>query len=281
MTVIELGDLRAARPGHESGRGWFDPRAVRRFTLAVVAVLCAATVTGSARPEPTLLRPVWSVPIGRDSFVNIVRSAVFVLSADAHPRVTAYELADGSVRWSKLLDASRTWLTAEEPGALMVPIELPDGVTAATVALDVRTGAELWRLPGDVVHSSPDSALLVTPGTTVRQVRISDGAVLWSRTVAGAQSWTVAGPEPRSARIVALTADGRVEVIRLADGTRMSSGRVPVGGGNPADAEIGADGGILYVNRTEQSTPTVTAYDLDTLRQRSRSPPRSCCCATR
>jgi outer membrane protein assembly factor BamB len=282
MTVIELGE-----PGTEWPPGPVERQAgrrdLRRFVVSVLAVLCAATMTGSAPPGPALLRSEWSVPISQSSRVSIVRNTVFVLAVDAGAQITAYDLADGAVRWSRRLTVSRTWMTAEEPGAVMVPIgrtvvryvngagqRVIEGVTEATVALDVLTGAEMWRLPGDVVHSTPETALLAEPGATVRQVRIADGAVLWTRTVPGAESWAVAGREQRSARIVAVSADGRVEVLRLADGSRTSAGRVPISATGRADDGLGADAGVLYLSRSAGGHATVTAYDLDTLNPRWR-----------
>lgn len=266
--VIDLGEPGSAPPRRPRRR--FDPASVRDVALAAVIVLCAATLSASARPRPDLIDPGWTVGIGRNSVVKMTARTVFVLSSDGGARITAYELADGTVRWSRPVPVSRLRLDAAEPGVVLVPVgrtsiryvndlgqAIISGLTEATVALDPRTGAERWRQPGEVVHSTPETAFLVQPGATVRQVRTADGAVLWSRSVPGAESWLVAGHELRSARIIAVTADGRVVVLRLADGTDVSRGDVP------AD-EVGADA-MVYANRTVGGRAMVTAYDLDSL----------------
>jgi outer membrane protein assembly factor BamB len=263
MTIIELGD-----PGSAAARSVPAPRrrephiAVR---LAAVALLCVAAIGGSARPAPTMIRPGWSIPFDRTSIVKVTPGTVFILSTGGGSQVTAYDLGNGAVRWSKRLPMSRGRMTAAESGALMVPVG-PAGDTEATVALDRRTGAEMWRLPGDVVHATPETALLAGPDATMRQVRIADGAEIWSRPLGHAVSWTILGPEPRSVRIVIAAPDGRVQVLRLSDGALLSHGRLPTSVGVP----VKEDAGVLYVNRMETNRAVAAAYDLDTLTMRWR-----------
>jgi outer membrane protein assembly factor BamB len=154
-------------------------------------------------------------------------------------------------------------MTARVPGAVLVPILLE-----GTVALDPRTGAEMWRLPGDIVAATPETALLTQPDRTLNLVRMADGARIWSRAIEGDESWAVVGPERQ--RIVAATPDGRLRVLRLSDGALLSEGRVENGTGVPVRNGLVAESGRLFVNRMETDRAVVTAYDLDTLRQRWR-----------
>jgi outer membrane protein assembly factor BamB len=69
---------------------------------------------------------------------------------------------------------------------------------------------------------------------------------------------------------VAATPDGRVQVLRLSDGALLFQGRVDDGSGVPVRNGLVAESGLLFVNRLETGRAVVTAYDLDTLRQRWR-----------
>ncbi|GIE47007.1 hypothetical protein Ani05nite_05410 [Amorphoplanes nipponensis] len=261
MTIIELGDPGSAATAPARRRREHD--VVRRWAAAAVAALCAATLTGSAVSGSAVVRPRWSVALSLTSLVDVARDAVFVQSINAGSQVTAYELGSGAVRWSRGLPRPRGRMTARVPGAVLVPILLE-----GTAALDPRTGAEMWRLPGDIVFATPGTALLAQPDRTLVLVRMADGGRIWSRAIEGDESWAVVGPERQ--RIVAATPDGRLRVLRLSDGAVLSQGRVDNGSGVPVRNGLVAESGRLFVNRLEADRAVVTAYDLDTLRQRWR-----------
>src|SRR3954452_2600304 len=161
MTIIELGDPGSAATAPAPARRRLDHRIAVRWAAAAVTVLCAATLTGSAVSGSTVIRPRWSVTFSPTSLVDAARDTVFVQSINAGSQVTAYELGSGAVRWSKGLPMPRGRMTARVPGAVLVPILLE-----GTVALDPRTGAEMWRLPGDIVSATPETALLTQPDRT-------------------------------------------------------------------------------------------------------------------
>ncbi|GAA3923461.1 outer membrane protein assembly factor BamB family protein [Actinoplanes auranticolor] len=263
MTIIELGDPGSPATAAAPARRRVDHRVVMRWAAAAVAVLCAATLTGSAVSGSAVIRPRWSVAFSLTSLVDAARDTVFVQSINAGSQITAYELGSGAVRWSKGLPMPRGRMTARVPGAVLVPILLE-----GTVALDPRTGAEMWRLPGDVVSATPETALLRQPDRALSLVRMADGSRIWSRAIEGDESWAVVGPERQ--RIVAATPDGRVQVLRLSDGALLSQGRVDNGSGVPVPNGLVAESGLLFVNRMETDRAVVTAYDLDTLQQRWR-----------
>ncbi len=263
MTIIDLGDPGSAATAPAPARRRPDHRAVMRWAAAAVAVLCAVTLTRSTVSGSTEIRPGWSVAFSATSLVDAAGDTVFVQSVNAGSQVTAYELRSGAVRWSKGLPMPRGRMTARVPGAVLAPILLQ-----GTVALDPRTGAEMWRLPGDVVHATPGTALLTHPDRTVSLVRMTDGGRIWSRAIEGDESWAVVGPQRQ--RIVAAAPDGRLQVLRLSDGALLSQGRVENGTGVPVRNGVLAQAGLLFVNRMEGDRAVVTAYDLDTLRQRWR-----------
>jgi outer membrane protein assembly factor BamB len=262
MTIIELGDPGSAATAPAPARRRLHHRVVAR-RAAAVAVLCAATLAGSAVPGSTVIRPRWSVALSLTSLVDAARDTVFVQSINAGSQVTAYELGSGEVRWSKGLPMPRGRMTARVPGAVLVPILLQ-----GTAALDPRTGAEMWRLPGDVVSATPGTALLTQPDRTLSMVRMADGGRIWSRAIEGDESWAVVGPERQ--RIVAATPDGRLQMLRLSDGALLSQGHVDNNSGVPVRNGLVVESGLLFVNRLETDRAVVTAYDLDTLRQRWR-----------
>jgi outer membrane protein assembly factor BamB len=261
MTIIELGDPGSAATAPARRR--LDHRFVMRWAAAAVAVLCAATLTGSAVSGSTVIRPRWSIAFSSTSLADATRDTVFVQSINVGSEVTAYELGSGAVRWSKGLPMPRGRMTARVPGVVLVPILL-----AGTVALDPRTGVELWRLPGDVVSATPETALLTQPDRTLILVRMADGSRIWSRPIAGDESWAVVGPERQ--RIVAATPDGRLQVLRLSDGALLAQSRGEIDSGVPFRTGLFAESGRLFVNRMETDRAVVTAYDLDTLQQRWR-----------
>lgn len=234
-----------------------------RWAAAAVAALCGVTLTGSAVSGSAVIRPRWSVAFSATSLADAARDTVFVQSINVGSQVTAYELDSGAVRWSKGLPMPRGRMTARVPGAVLVPILLQ-----GTVALDPRTGAEMWRRPGDIVSATPGTALLRQPDRTLILVRMADGSRIWSRAIEGDESWAVVGPERQ--RIVAATPDGRIRVLRLSDGALLSEGRVENGSGAPVRNGVVAESGLLFVNRMEADRAVVTAYDLDTLRERWR-----------
>ncbi|AGZ40818.1 outer membrane protein assembly factor BamB family protein [Actinoplanes friuliensis] len=263
MTIIELGDPSSAATAPAPARLRLDHRGVVRWAAAAVAALCAATLTGSAVSGSTVIRPRWSVAFSQTSLADAAGDTVFVQSINVGSQVTAYDLGSGAVRWSKGLPKPRGRMTARVPGALLVPILLE-----GTVALDPRTGAEKWRLPGDIVSATPETALLRQPDRTLSLVRMADGRPIWSRAIEGDESWAVVGPQRQ--RIVAATPDGRLQVLRLSDGALLSQGRLENGSGVPVTNGVVAESGLLFVNRMETDRAVVTAYDLDTLRQRWR-----------
>jgi outer membrane protein assembly factor BamB len=287
VSAIDLGDITAGPP--EVPEPPMTSRALRRATLALVTVLSVATVSASTRPEPSrLVHPMWSIATTDLSPFYLDHDTVFVLANGWD--LTAYALADGRVRWSKRLTEPQLNATAGDMPALLLPSGHtvittvgPDGqrtldnVTAATVALDPVTGAQRWRIPGDIAQHSAEAALLVEPDPhsgrprTFREVRIGDGAVMWARAAGSPDYWAAGGDEIHSGHLVTTAADGRTEVFRLVDGRRTAAGRLPLHRGRRQIGDsimLEVDPAAMYLNRTEGGRLTVAAYDLATLRPR-------------
>ena len=294
MTVIELGDLASGSDqphSPEPPRG-FDRRLVRRVGVALTAVLCLLTVTASARPGPPRgLRTLWSIPFSFGDQFTLTADTLFTGVQDAAGELAAYDLADGVKRWSTPVPDPTAWATVAGPaGVVLVPngrvakqVAAPDGTTyyneyhRETIALDAGTGAELWRHSGEVYATTVDAVLLSerddegAETEALSLVRIRDGGTIWTRSGLSAQRVTTGGADPfRPDLLLTVTPAGGVEVLRLADATRIAAGRVGWQAGSPQEGtftDVFLDGGRIYVRVAGPRGSSLTAYALDTLRQ--------------
>jgi len=221
---------------------------------------------GSGQPGITLAEPAWRVAFQPDSIVTVGKDAVFVLAGDADSdyssQITAYDLGTGKPRWATAIPFPRGAVRLWQPGVLLVPVELHGGARA-TEALDVSRGALRWRLPGDVIDATPETALLGGADVTLRLVRMADGTTVWSQPADGLASWTVAGTDRSPARIVVAGADGQVRILRPADGATQWQGYLPGGRYVPFSGGLIAAAGVVYVSQMGTGGDAVTAYDLD------------------
>jgi outer membrane protein assembly factor BamB len=291
MTVIDLGRVdhegddppAASRPRPLRRSEW------RRLLVAVIAVCCVLTVTGSARPDPRGLVQLWDVPFALDANAYLLSGDdVFVLEHSGERRLTAHDARTGAVRWSIAADTAElagvkagTLLMSE--GFTVINHEEPDGSSSSrqfsrdTVGVDTATGRRLWQQPGEIATTLGDHALLLEWDETggrarrIRMVRLGDGGTVWSRDRADAVSWTIdRAPGVPADRLLTVTAQGRAEVISLADGSVVTTGTLP----RPITAQTDQDysvvtlqGRQLYQDQTVRGRTTITAYDIDTLRQ--------------
>ena len=295
MAVIELGlvhpDDDDPYPG--PSRRPLPPRERRRLLVAVVAVCCVLTVTGSARPEPHGLPRLWSIPFAPEgSDFQLVGDGIYVLSRPSD-RLTAYDARSGVVRWSIADLDGPIWMTAVQEGVLLLPTGIttvthaePDGTQSSrefsrdTVAIDAATGRQLWRARGEVAAALGDRVLLAEWNATgerarrLRMVRLRDGAAVWSRDRGELAYWTTdttAGAQAE--RVVTVDPRGGAEVLAIADGSVVTTGRLPWteptrGGDN---SMITVTGRRLHLDQTVHGESSVTAYDTDTLRRLWRS----------
>ncbi len=274
--VIDLGtvtaDDDAAAP---DDRPFRPPRPTDRRLLAVlVAVLCLLTAGASALPRPALVRVTAVLPYQQNGTFDVTARTAYVVIGGAEPTLSAYALPGGRQLWTAPLEWPSAGVNAEEAAGVV----LIAGGDRVTVALDAATGRERWRRPGLLSASAGGAALLADYADddgrlrALRSVRLADGAPLWSRDVAPDHSWMLTtsrtGATAEPDRIVTVMSDGRVSVLRLADGGEVVAGRVvwrAQTGRDTGFTEVNADGGALYVGRHDPAGITVTAYALDTL----------------
>jgi outer membrane protein assembly factor BamB len=293
MTVIELGLVTDGgdQPPADLTRRPLRRAELRRVLVAVVAVVCALTVTGSARPDPHGPARLWSTSFnqGADTFM-LSGDAAYVLAPGRNTRLTAYDLRTGAMRWSNSNIASPNWIGQIHAGALLLPADYTtarftdsDGTEISrefsrdTIAIDAGTGRQLWRRPGEM-SAATDGRVLLTQWNgdgsrveTMRVIRIADGGTVWSRPFGHLASWVTDGLNPAAAdRLVTATAKGEVEVLDLADGSRKAAATLPWGRrstGNDQDTSLTVQGHRLYVQRSGTGPTVVTAYDTETLRR--------------
>jgi len=293
MAVIELGLVpsHGDEPAVEPTRRPRHRAELRRVLVALVAVCCVLTVTGSTRPEPHGLTQLWSVPYSPDADAyRLVGDALYVLSQNGDRQLTARDIRTGAVRWSTTAVDDASWMmTTVEAGVLLMPTSVsmisrrdPDGTTYSrevsrdTVAIDTATGRRLWQRPGEFTTALGDRVLLAEWNETgerarrLRMVRLRDGGTIWSRDRGDLASWTTdTTPGTRPDRLVTVTAQGRVEVLALADGAVVTTGTLPwpTALGNNDYSAVTVQGRRLFLDQTVRDRSTVTAYDTETMRR--------------
>ena len=291
MTTIDLGDI--SSPDGEAPSHPLDRRLIRRVALFGTALLCLFMITASARPAaPHGLRPLWGVALANTDSALLGADAVYTYrSTGGTTRLTAYDLVTGAVRWERtfsvpvafpqLAERAGLVLLAADPQTASRPPGGPEApfpeFNRATIALDARTGEQRWTAPGAAAIVAADTVLLA--GYTdygyyarLTLARLSDRRTLWTRATPGqvySMVSTAAGSDPeRPDRIVTATLDGQIDVLRYADGGRVTGGRVPW---IPPDSEhnqfndVAIGGGYLTVNRSRNGRAELGVYRLDTL----------------
>jgi hypothetical protein len=287
MTLIELGEVSS---GSEPEEPSAPPRGsdIRRIAVLLVAVLCVLTVTGSERPEPRGIPVLWTARYIGDQF-TLTGDTLYVLGPGGAPELTAYDAANGSIRWVREAFSPASWVNTEVPGLLLLPITvertvLDDNGNAysqptvkTTVALDARTGRELWRATGEANLWTDDMIMFVewdeesTRPARFRVVRGADGSAVWTyQPVAGVTTWTTTGAEPlRPDRLITATDIGDVEVRRFSDGSVVTAGKVPwrtAASRNGGYTQLFSSHHTLLVITEDAGRQTVAGYVPDTLR---------------
>lgn len=288
MSVIELGDFTAGQrqPAPAEARRLFDRHLRRQIVLVLLGVLVLALVQASAVPQTSGLGAGWNLAFdGSDAFL-LSHGQLVVLRNDRQQTLSAYDLADGTPRWSRRLPYSAAALDPTSvDGVVLLPVGLTSNETrmpagqliwnyysTETVALDTTTGRELWRQPGDVAEVAGDTAVLVThagggpSADRLRLVRVRDGATVWTAP-SDAYDWTLVQP----GYLVTVSLTGDLRSYRLADGTLAGRQTVSWSTGSLDDRTSAAlDGGhgLLYVLTGRPEGAGVAAYDPATLAPR-------------
>jgi hypothetical protein len=294
MAVIELGLVHPdGDESPEPARRPLPRGELRRVLVALVAICCVLTVTGSARPEPRGLVQLWSAPYSPDADgYRIAGDTIYLLSRVGDRRLTAHDLRTGAVRWSSPAVESAGWIATVEDGVLLMPAGIttvnhqePDGTNYSrefsrdTVAVDAATGRQLWRQPGEVMTTRDDRVLLLEwsgngeRARGLRMVRLRDGGTLWTRDRGDLASWAIdLSPGARPDRLVTVAGRGRAEVLSLTDGSVVTTGTLPWPATSRTDdySAVTVQNRQLFLDQTLRTKTWVTSYDTDTLRRQWR-----------
>ncbi|WP_203690381.1 hypothetical protein [Catellatospora coxensis] len=252
--------------------------------MAAAVALLLTGALGAAAPVTPLLTQVAELTLdGADGVlpgaVDPVRDLVLVHGGAG---LSAYELADGSLRWRLPPSSGRgrgVQVTSQASDVLLVNEDFPDGGTSSS-AVDVRTGAVRWTTgqyvwalgeyalesPPVEVRAEPESSgggsPLREPMTmTVRE--LSTGRVRWVLRGAPFAAIDETAPEAWS-----VDERGEFTVHDLRDGRLLRTGRVAFPPGSPEMAAV--YGGMLVLSaRLPTGQYLETRYDTRTLRELS------------
>ncbi|WP_328461870.1 PQQ-binding-like beta-propeller repeat protein [Actinoplanes sp. NBC_00393] len=293
MTVIELGDVGAAAPDPEEREKHpeFNPRTWRRVAAIGVTLLCLLVLGASGLPGPPTVREVWSVRPNAGFAMTVRSDGVFVHQPTRDGSdLVAYDLADGTVQWRLPFDRQPTYMSlGEEAGLLLIPgdekskqIKLEDGSTGfvvyggTTTAIDARTGQELWRGRGEVLDARRDALLFAERGqdsffSSIWLVRPRDGSIVWRRDVTATEQVTVPQDQSSPDRIVTADSQGKVTVVRYADGKVVHEAELPWSRGTPGfgySTYLSVTNGLVMTIRQDADRSSlIEAYRLDTLEE--------------
>ncbi|SDT05644.1 outer membrane protein assembly factor BamB family protein [Actinoplanes derwentensis] len=251
MAVIDLGDLsepdRPGPPVHQR----------RGFAVAVAAAACLGTLHSVPTGEPAV-RTLWTAPVTRTLFAQADRDTVWTLRAvDGGGELTAYDLATGSVRWTRPTEpaavAAESFSVLPAAGLLLVH----------DTVLDAATGARLWQPAGSVeAHTAGTVLLRERRPNGLRLVNARDGTTIWQRRMDRAGAVGV-----RSGIIAVDT--GELTLLRYDDGTPLLSRSLLRQGEEEPYFSFAGDN--VLVEARSGNTFTVTAYRLDTLAESWRA----------
>ncbi|WP_144118831.1 PQQ-binding-like beta-propeller repeat protein [Catellatospora sichuanensis] len=253
----------------ELGGGWRDalpePGEPRRGLRAAATALGVALLLsfGGAAPLPVNLVELARIPVADARATDPVFARDVVLLR-GQGRLTAYELSDGSPRWSVELPEKPQLSNIVVAPAVpeIVVVAQADGDGELSVALDLVTGAELWRtrelmVPvGDVVHSM-GSVYVADGAPAVHFADLRTGARLWTMPDAVNVAFD---DEDDTAWTVSPT--GLVTAYDVHDGRVLRTGTVSV----PATVDSAfAGGGELVIGYSAAAGPRLARFDGTTL----------------
>ncbi|GLY03593.1 PQQ-binding-like beta-propeller repeat protein [Actinoplanes sp. NBRC 101535] len=263
MTLIDLGEPGAG----PDGRIRADPQGVRRAGVTLVAALTLLGCTGSIRPGQPGVRPLWSAVFQDGDGLELAGDTAYLLRGrdGADTELIVYDLATGAERWRwNTTDTVGFQQTRDDAGLLMLGLYPQDG-TAVTVALRTDSGAEAWRISGDIVPADfADPGMLITEDGRLRLIDVADGRTLWTRTEASTD--VVVGDH----RVVTTDTRGDVTVLRYADAAVLTRRRIPALATDPAANRyvmLTAEQGLLLAYHDAGNGTVSSVYDLDSLEE--------------
>jgi outer membrane protein assembly factor BamB len=269
--IIDLGLERGEPDTYASPRRATVPR---WFGPLVVGLLVLVSSVASAAPPPPALSPLLSLRVGpADSFTLTDERE---LLAQTIGTISAYSLADGSLRWQTGSQRPTYRLRTASGLVLMRPWTYGPG-QPSTTALSQATGQQQWRHEGTVMTIPGSSALLavsaVRSGGTNRRVQ---GPVESINPRTGAARWRVdipstavllgiPGPADEGPRMMLLHDNREAVIHNLSTGAELSRAELPPANYGPENPTV-SGGLVLLRHLSPGGGAVVTAYDPVTLR---------------
>jgi outer membrane protein assembly factor BamB len=300
-TVIDLGEIVVLSPRGRPPEPDEGPLGIRRGLLLLFVVLLATVGLIGDTPRAQL-RDVILLPAEHGEFA-VTGDVLYLIQGPYVPnQVVAYGLRDGRRMWQRESPANTAYSRVYRVGdrTLLVPNPCLTPLPVTTVAVDTRTGREVWRRPGVPERVVSGASLVVMsragPMSTCATgypsgnpfggywdgVDARTGAVVWSaETPARARISFDSDEESASRRGVSVARDGTVTSTDLRTGQVTGQiGRPELA--VPAQPVIGADaaatlaviGDQVLVLERAKTTETaavlveITAYDVVTLARR-------------
>ena len=279
MAVIDLGEV----TGEESSPAVpLDHRRLLRAVLAVLTVAGVLVIAGSAPGATAGVRPLWTIDDFRNDDSVVLAGPTAYVSRLAHgrPQVAAYDLESGKLRW---IAATGQQIASQPPrpagdtvlaptDQLTIKVVMPDGgeylymSPQTTVALDARTGKELWRTPGNAMPSAGTGTALVVGNGEVRVVRLRDGGEVWHRAMPPLAGWTPLPDYQHPAAIATAGQDGLLNVFGYADGKLRATSKVPWETKTRSATLIPAGPNLAVIRDDPSRDSSTTVYSADDLR---------------
>ena len=143
--VIDLGELGDHRRSDHADR---PGRSSRGLALVLVALLAIAGLVRDVAPGR--LSTIFTLTAAHSDF-DVTGGVLYLFDGPYAPnRIAAYQLSDGQRLWQTDTPVSGSYDSVYQAGGrtLLVPNPCVAAAPATTVALDTRTGREVWRRPG-------------------------------------------------------------------------------------------------------------------------------------
>lgn len=210
-------------------------------------MLSAARATAQPQASPLALfpvLPVWTTSLDANLSAPAVFGAGHAIVALEGGGLAAYDLRTGTRAWTRDVTVSGPLAISER--------HLYFGTSGALVAVDVKTGADVWRTPLEGFDGGPfvfrDDVLLgVVASKTVAAFNAQDGKLAWRRNLLAAAH---AAPALAANRAYVPLDDGQVMALDATTGEQVWTRKL---GGAPNDIlalddrlYVGSDDNFFY-----------------------------------
>jgi outer membrane protein assembly factor BamB len=254
----------------------------RPILLVAVLALALAALGAAAAPPPRLTSVLSAGGTAAAAFTlgaDSLYIAQFGNNPNSESAVRRFGLGDGSLRWAAALPQNVQNLVIDDESHVLMA---RSGTDPKISFLDADTGEVLWR------DESPDTSVItVARGTVLIRTAVASGknSLVLADARTGRRIWArpvdptaTLGPDDlysrAPSRIAAVAADGKITLLRYADGAVLSEGdlhvRVPEELSANLQAnfvDVGVIGDRVYVSRRDRGKTSLTAYSIAPLTQ--------------